>query len=121
MIEISQTAAKEISRIRSTHQKPNSKLRLKVERGGCYGLFYFLDLESSELTNYFDPNQQQEHYFESRGIAIVVDAQSYVFLKGMKLDYAEDLMGGGFRFQNPNTSKTCSCGISFTEKNTSND
>jgi iron-sulfur cluster assembly protein len=120
MIEISQTAAKEITRIQSTRQKPNSKLRLKVEQGGCFGLFYCLDLESSSVR---DPihHQQQDRYHESKGISIVIDAQSYQLLKGMKLDYTEDLMGGGFRFQNPNASGTCSCGISFVKQNTSND
>jgi iron-sulfur cluster assembly protein len=124
MIEISQTAAKEITRIQLTRQKPNSKLRLKVEQGGCFGLFYCLDLESSSADETVETvfNQQQDHYYhESNGIFIVVDAQSYLLLKGMKLDYTEDLMGGGFRFQNPNASGTCSCGISFAKKNTSND
>jgi iron-sulfur cluster assembly protein len=120
MIEISQTAAKEITRIQSTRQKPDSKLRLKVEQGGCFGLFYCLDLESESVHD-STPNPQQDRYYESNGIPIVVDSQSYPFLKGMKLDYTEDLMGGGFRFQNPNVSNICSCGISFTKKNTNND
>jgi iron-sulfur cluster assembly protein len=120
MIEISQTAAKEITRIQLTRQKPNSKLRLKVEQGGCFGLFYCLNLESS-LAHEPIFNQQQDYHHESNGIFVVVDSQSYQLLKGMKLDYTEDLMGGGFRFQNPNASNTCSCGVSFAKKSTSND
>ncbi|VEP12486.1 conserved hypothetical protein [Hyella patelloides LEGE 07179] len=108
MIEISQAAAQEIARIQSTRHKPDSKLRLKVEQGGCSGLFYCLDLESQA--------NQQDRCFDSNGISVVIDPQSYIYLDGTKLDYAEDLMGGGFRFQNPNAAKTCGCGISFSEK-----
>lgn len=117
MIEISQAAAKEIARIKLTHHKPNSKLRLKVEQGGCSGLFYCLKLDSSSVPNISQENQQ-DYCFESNGVDIVIDSQSYTYLDGIKLDYAEDLMGGGFRFQNPNASNTCGCGISFARKNT---
>lgn len=120
MIEISQTAAQEIARIQFARQKPHSTLRLKVEQGGCCGLFYCLNLELPQGSNQqtFQKEPQQDLYFESNGVSIVVDSQSYLSLKGTKLDYAEDLMGGGFRWQNPNTLNTCSCGISFTLKNT---
>ena len=113
MIEISQAAAKEIERIKSTRNKPNSQLRLKVEKGGCSGLFYCLELESLSPNNQ-SCEEQQDRYFQSNGISIVVDTQSYLSLEGIKLDYAEDLMGGGFRFQNPKASSTCGCGISFS-------
>ena len=109
-IEISQAAAREINRIKLARNQPDSQLRLKVKPGGCSGLFYCLELESKSIERLED----EEHYFESHKIAIVIDSHSYSYLNGIKLDYAEDLMGGGFRFQNPHANKVCGCGISFS-------
>lgn len=109
MIEISQIAAKEIKRIQAYSEKPNSQLELKIKPGGCYGLFYCLELNSSPTNN------AAYHYFESGGISIAIPHESYSCLQGTKLDYAEDLMGGNFRILNPNVSQTCSCGISFSQ------
>lgn len=108
-IEISQAAAREITRIKLARNQPDSQLRLKVDRGGCSGLFYCLELESRST----EP-KEREHYFESNEISIVIDPHSYQYLDGIKLDYAEDLMGGGFRFQNPHAIESCGCGISFS-------
>ena len=113
MIHISQNAAQEIKRIQLSHQKPDSIFRLTVQEGGCSGLFYVFQLDSSSPEEN-SPTQETELHFESNGISIVVDQQSYVYLEGIKLDYSEDLMGGGFRFQNPNVSNACSCGLSFS-------
>ena len=109
MIEISQSAAKEIKRIQSHSKKPDSQLELKVKPGGCYGLFYCLELDSSPKDN------TAYHYFESGGVSIAISRESYSYLQGTKLDYAEDLMGGNFRILNPNVSQTCGCGISFAQ------
>lgn len=108
MIEISQAAAKEINRIKSTQNKPTSQIWLTVKQGGCSGLFYDLSLK--------DKASEQDYSFESNGISVLIDSQSYSYLDGLKLDYAEDLMGGGFRFQNPNATDSCGCGISFRKK-----
>lgn len=48
------------------------------------------------------------------GVEIVVDAHSLPYLDGLMLDYTEDLMGGGFRFHNPNAVQSCGCGNSFS-------
>lgn len=114
MIEISQVAAEEIIRIKSTKQKPDSKLRLGIEEGGCSGLIYSLSLDANDSEN----KEPDEFEFESKGIKVVVDANDYPSLKGIKIDYAEDLMGGGFRFNNPNSQDSCSCGNSFAIKKT---
>ena len=113
MIHISKNAAQEIRRIQLSHQKPDSTLRLTVKEGGCSGLFYSFQLEPYSIEEN-SPTQETQLHFESNGISIVIDKQSYVYLEGIKLDYAEDLMGGGFRFQNPNVSSSCGCGISFS-------
>ena len=107
MIHITKNAAQEIKRIQLSHQKPDSIFRLEVKEGGCSGLFYVFQLEAASP-------QETELQFESNGISVVVDQNSYVYLEGIKLDYSEDLMGGGFRFENPNVSSSCGCGISFS-------
>ena len=114
MIEISQVAAEEIIRIKSTKHKPDSKLRLGIEEGGCSGLIYRLSLDAKDS----ESSDQEEFEFESNGIEVVVDSNDYPSLKGIKIDYAEDLMGGGFRFNNPNSQDSCSCGNSFAVKKT---
>ena len=109
MVDISQAAAKEIKRIKLSRQKPDSRLRLQIKSGGCSGLFYSLELEATAA------EAKGDRYYESNGIQIVVDAQSVPYIADLKLDYSEDLMGGGFRFQNPHVSATCGCGLSFAE------
>lgn len=116
-IEISQTAAREINRIKLARNQPDSQLRLKVCRGGCSGLFYCLELESEST----ELKEDGGYHFESNEIAIVIDSHSYQYLNGIKLDYAEDLMGGGFRFQNPHALNVCGCGISFSSATESQD
>ncbi|MGK7895423.1 MAG: HesB/IscA family protein [Xenococcus sp. (in: cyanobacteria)] len=113
MIHISEKAAQEIKRIQLSQQKPDSIFRLIVKEGGCSGLFYDfqLDTSSSEENS---PTTETQLQFESNGILIVVDQNSYTYLEGVKLEDSEDLMGGGFRFENPNVSSSCGCGISFT-------
>lgn len=106
MIYLSEIALKEIKRLQSSRQKENSFFRLSVQQGGCADLFYILE---------FDPNlKDNDHQFEYQDLSIIVDPQSYHHLQDLKLDFSEDLMGGGFRFHNPNAVKTCSCGQSFS-------
>ena len=113
MIYLSKSAAAEITRIKLSRQKPDSFLRLRVQQGGCSGLFYCLELESSIPKEHKSSNQKADLYFEVEGISLVIDNQSHTYLDGTKLDYSEDLMGGGLRFQNPHAAKTCRCGLSF--------
>lgn len=114
MIFVSQTAAKEIKRIQLSRQQPDSQLRLSVKSGGCSGLFYVLNLE-------YQPNLEQtsqaDHIYQSNGIEVIVDQETFFYVQGLQLDYSEDLMGGGFRFQNPNAVNNCGCGLSFTYQN----
>ena len=106
MINLSPAAAQEVERIQSNQQKPTSYLRLGVEAGGCYGLFYTIEL--SETVGNADCIS------ESNGISILIDEHSLPHLEGLKLDYSEDLMGGSFRFHNSKVVVTCSCGLSFS-------
>jgi iron-sulfur cluster assembly protein len=112
MVEISAAAAREINRIKSSQQKPDSHLRVKIISGGCSGLFYHLTLESQKTHS----PDLKDFIYQSQGIAISVDSQSAQYIQKLKLDYSEDLMGGAFRFQNPEATNTCGCGLSFTVK-----
>jgi iron-sulfur cluster assembly accessory protein len=61
-----------------------------------------------------DAVQPEDRICESSGIQVAVDGQSVKTLTGLTLDYSEDLMGGGFRFHNPNATASCGCGHSFS-------
>ena len=106
MIHLSQAAIKEIGRLQASRHKTGSHFRIGVQQGGCSGLYYTLDF--CEITF------EGDRVYEDRGITILIDEKSYPYLKNLKLDFAEDLMGGSFRFQNPNATATCGCALSFS-------
>ena len=79
-----------------------------VRAGGCSGMSYVMDLaKSSDI----DENDTVVELDEN--MRCVIDPKSLVFLYGMQLDYSDELIGGGFSFQNPNAEETCGCGKSF--------
>lgn len=81
-------------------------LRVGVKGGGCSGLSYTMQFEEKPT----DHDKIQD----SDGVRIFVDPKSYLYLNGLTLDYSTDLIGGGFKFVNPNATRTCSCGTSFS-------
>lgn len=105
MIHLTEAAAREIRRWQGSRQLAGRHFRLGVARGGCCGWYYTLELSES-----CQPGDSPQ---ESQGIALAIPPGSDAYLKNLQLDYAEDLMGGGFRFHNPNAASTCSCGLSF--------
>jgi iron-sulfur cluster assembly protein len=105
MIHLSQAAAQEVQRMRSKAANPNALFRLGIQPGGCAEFYYTLEL--------IDSASPDEQMFHCEGIPIVVVSQSWPYLTGLNLDYSEDLMGGGFRFHNPNATSSCGCGNSF--------
>lgn len=106
MIHLSQSAAKEIQRLLSKQNNSEVFFRLQVQTGGCSGLFYDMGFDKVLRTG--------DQIFKSTGMAVVVDAQSLNYVKDMIVDYSEDLMGGGFRFHNPQAIAVCGCGNSFS-------
>ena len=81
-------------------------VRVSVSSGGCSGLSYNM--------NFDDDFKAGDEVFEDKGIKLVVDAKSLLYLLGTELDFSEGLSGKGFYFNNPNASRTCSCGESFS-------
>jgi iron-sulfur cluster assembly accessory protein len=133
MITVTETAAQEVKRLQSSRQKPDSYLRVKINHGGCCGLYYQLELnetsaEGGEISasggqgSCASGGQQScasgARQYESRGIVITVDADSSAYLEDLEIDYSEDLMGGGFRFDNFKAMEHCNCGQSFSLKHT---
>ncbi|MGM0545111.1 MAG: HesB/IscA family protein [Bacteroidota bacterium] len=108
-ISISQRAAKRIKQIRKEQQiADDALLRVGVVSGGCSGLTYDLEFDTETQPD------QEEQQFEDKGIKLVVDMRSFLYLSGTKLDYTDGLNGEGFHFHNPNANRTCSCGESFS-------
>ncbi|MGE0635321.1 MAG: HesB/IscA family protein [Bacteroidia bacterium] len=106
MITVSENAKqKAINLMREDNKPEGSFIRVGVEGGGCSGLSYKLEFD----------NQMKEgdQVFEDKGIKIVVDKKSFLYLVGTELDYSGGLNGKGFVFNNPNASRTCGCGESF--------
>jgi iron-sulfur cluster assembly protein len=81
-------------------------LRLGVIGGGCSGHSYSMRLETSP--------RESDHVFETGGVRVFIDPKSLVFLKGMTLDYEQTLIRQGFNFINPNATRSCGCGTSFS-------
>lgn len=80
-------------------------LRVFVSGGGCSGLQYGMAFENE--------TQEGDTVFESGGIKVYVDPISAMYLDGAEIDYVDNLMGGGFKIENPNAIATCGCGHSF--------
>ena len=106
VITVTEAALKEIKRLINVQGLETGGLRLGVKGGGCSGLSYTIN---------FDENiGQYDQVFEFDGVKVIIDAKSAIYLQGTQLDYHKDLMGGNFKFVNPNANKTCGCGESFS-------
>ena len=107
MIGITERAVQEVRRIVSEQNLPeNTVLRVGVKGGGCSGFSYSLGFD--------DTVHETDQSFEHEGVRVVCDPKSFLYLNGTEVDFEESLMGRGFKFGNPNASKTCGCGESFT-------
>jgi iron-sulfur cluster assembly accessory protein len=105
MINLSKAAASELKRLMAQQKQPNSLFRLGVQPGGCAGIYYTLEFDQAIKT--------QDQVYDSQGIQVVVEVNNLKYIDGLTLDYTEDLMGGSFRFHNPNATSSCGCGNSF--------
>ena len=106
LIALSDKAAEKITEIRGEENIEDSyALRLKVQGGGCSGFSYDL---------FFDQPQEMDRTFEVKGVKLMCDQMSLMYLVGTEVDYVEGLHGAGFKFVNPNVKSTCGCGSSFS-------
>jgi iron-sulfur cluster assembly protein len=81
-------------------------LRLGVQGGGCSGLSYNIRFDTQP--------RERDRIFTFGGVRLFVDPKSFIYLGGMILDYEHTLMKQGFNFINPNASRSCGCGSSFS-------
>ena len=108
MIYVSDKARNRIAEImKESHieGQPEFFLRVSVVCGGCSGLSYKLDFD-----NALKPTDQ---VFEDKGVKVVTDLKSFLYLVNTTLDFSDGLNGKGFYFSNPNATRTCGCGESF--------
>ncbi|AWH89544.1 iron-sulfur cluster assembly protein IscA [Limnobaculum parvum] len=80
-------------------------LRLGVRTSGCSGMAYVLE--------FVDELHDEDTVFEDKGVKVIVDAKSLVYLDGTELDFVKEGLNEGFKFNNPNISSECGCGESF--------
>ena len=106
-----QVTERAVKRIRVTMAKEGiapeeGGLRLGVSGGGCSGLSYVIKFDTHP--------RERDRIFEFDGVRIFIDPKSFIYLHGMTLDYEETLMRQGFNFINPNATRSCGCGTSFS-------
>jgi iron-sulfur cluster assembly protein len=85
---------------------PSWFVRVSVVGGGCSGLSYKMDFDNQ--------SKPTDQVFESNGIKVVTDLKSFLYLVNTTLEFSDGLNGKGFYFNNPNASRTCGCGESFS-------
>jgi iron-sulfur cluster assembly protein len=107
MIAVSERAKERIAELRAKEgMSGKHNIRVSVKGGGCSGLMYDLNFDESL--------KEGDQIFEDKGIKILVDKRSLLYLLGTTLDFSDGLNGKGFQFVNPNASRTCGCGESFS-------
>jgi iron-sulfur cluster assembly protein len=107
MIIVTEKAKDRIVQLKKEEgRSENDNIRVSVKGGGCSGLMYDLDFDAKVVDS--------DHVFEDKGIKIIVDRKSLLYLAGTVLEFSDGLNGKGFQFVNPNAYRTCGCGESFS-------
>lgn len=105
MIQISESAVSQLKNLLSSRSaEAASGLRVKVERGGCAGLQYTMEV---------DQQRPGDHLSIRDDVRVLVDEESLKYLDGSEIDYVDDLNDAGFKVRNPNAARSCGCGTSF--------
>ena len=107
MITLTDTAASKVKDLITQEGDENLMLRVAVRPGGCsgfsYEMFFDTELETDDVVNAF-----------ADGVKVVVDPSSAQLLDGATLDFKDGLQGAGFSINNPNATRSCGCGQSFS-------
>ena len=104
MISITEKAADHI-KSQLNHRGKGLGIRLGVKTTGCSGLAYVIE--------FADKENDDDNVFLDKGIKLIINPKSYVYLKGTEVDFAKEGINEGFKFNNPNVKDTCGCGESF--------
>jgi iron-sulfur cluster assembly protein len=105
VITITTKAAEKVAEFMKQEGNNNLYLRVYVSGGGCSGLSYGMGFEEKA--------EEDDSVIEQNGVKVLIDGYSQRYLKGANVDYVDSLMGSGFKINNPNVTKSCSCGHSF--------
>ncbi|CAI8263373.1 MAG: Iron-sulfur cluster insertion protein ErpA [Opitutia bacterium UBA7350] len=105
LLEISPEAGAKLVQLTEREEKGDF-LRVKITGGGCNGLVYKMQ--------FVGETKRGDIIVRAHQASILVDSRSALYLKGTKLHYSSKLVGGGFKFTNPNATANCSCGESFS-------
>ena len=106
LIRITEAAANRLKQLLERTGKKDGALRVAVIGGGCSGLQYKMDLTEGP--------RPRDILVPSKGVNVVMDPKSALYVSGSELDFSEDLQKGGFKVTNPNATAHCSCGESFS-------
>lgn len=107
MLFISDKAKEQIEKIRvKDHLSPEHFVRVSVLAGGCSGFTYKMDFDNAL--------KKDDQVFEDKGVKMVTDLKSFLYVFNTMLDFSDGLEGKGFFFSNPNAARTCACGESFS-------
>ena len=104
-ITLTEAAASRVSAFLANRGKGEG-VRLGVKTSGCSGLAYILE--------FIDEVEDTDVVFEDKGVKVIIDQKSLVYLDGTELDYGKEGLNEGFKFNNPNVKNACGCGESFT-------
>ena len=107
MLFVAESAKAKILELKESGEIGNNHfIRVAVTSGGCSGLTYNMDFD--------DEDKEGDQVFEDNGIKIVTDLRSFLYVCNTTLEFSGGLQGKGFYFDNPNASRTCGCGESFS-------
>jgi iron-sulfur cluster assembly protein len=106
-VSLTEKAADEVKRVQQEQNfEEDVFLRVGAVAGGCSGYSYQLEFDKA-----FDAEKDDQYEFH--GVKVVVDKKSGLFLDGTTIDWYDGLEGRGFKFDNPNVTRSCGCGSSF--------
>lgn len=107
MVFVADSAREKIDELRNAKEFGESHfIRVSVTSGGCSGLSYNMDFD--------EVSRPDDQVFEDNGVKVVTDLKSFLYLCNTTLEFSGGLEGKGFYFNNPNASRTCACGESFS-------
>lgn len=108
MIQVSDQAKSKAAQLMTEEgfDPANDYIRVGVKSGGCSGLEYVLKFDNIK--------NETDQVFEDNGVKVIIEKKSILYLAGTILEYSGGLNGKGFIFNNPNASRTCGCGESFS-------
>ncbi|HVB12941.1 MAG TPA: iron-sulfur cluster insertion protein ErpA [Nitrososphaerales archaeon] len=102
---ITDAAVDRIKTLLAKENKPDAGLRLYISGGGCSGMSYGMSIDDAATAD--------DAVVKSKGVKVLVDKLSLIYLRGSKIDFVENLQTSGFQIDNPNAASSCGCGLSF--------